>query len=159
MRTTKTAAAAGRCHAPSAATALFVHHFTGSLPRRSFLFLGPSPHLSSSFVYPFPFSLPLSRRSEYYRPFSYPVHFALFLSRADQPSILSLSFFIYGDTHAHTHFEAESCAKEDHRTRHLQLGRLPNVPTATVDTLPNFLSSMARTGGGRGGRTTVKFEN
>lgn len=42
--------------------------------------------------------------------------------------------------HVCTHTFVESCVHEDHRTRHLHLGRLPtpNGPTATVDTLPNF---------------------
>lgn len=84
---TKTAAAAGRCHAlPSAASVLLVHHFTGSLPRRSFLFPGPSPPPPSpSSCTLFPSSPSVARGSEYCHPFSSPVHLALFLPCTDKP--------------------------------------------------------------------------
>lgn len=75
-------------------------------------------------------------------PTSYTLFLSLSLCRTD-PNItvlfrllsISLSFFLAisrapcrrpsSCTVTRTHTEAESCAKEDHRTRHLQLGRLP----------------------------------
>ena len=114
-------------------------------------FPGPCPGLSPSFVYPLPFSL-----CRVYPNITslLPILLSFFLVSTSQvPCTILLHVRWHACTHAHRTGVVRQRGPPDSSPAALQT---PNVPTATVDTLPNFSSSVAKRGGEER-KGTVKF--
>lgn len=161
MRTTKTAAAVGRRALPRALRRL------GSLRTPFYRFastaLVPVPWSSSPLPLPFlpSCTLLLSLSPSVARVQILPSFFVSYPScslsssrrQAGHPAAILLHVRWHACTHAHRSGVVRQRGPPDSSPAAWQT---PNVPTATVDTLPNFLSSVAgREGGGRRGISKI----